>query len=200
MFDQKMAAKAVDNLTALRKKKPLIHNITNYVVMNYTANALLACGASPVMAHAREEVAEMVSFAGALVLNIGTLTPAWVDSIHHGLITRLILEQGGLPESFSPFIPSGAESYHSGFHSNLATYIWLTDLEIHTAMQFFGQVLNALMGFPIYLSEWSPNVCTTQKYVAILGDFSFYFIADAMNVQIQRLTELYAETNQTGFI
>ncbi|MCJ7683597.1 MAG: hydroxyethylthiazole kinase, partial [Desulfobacteraceae bacterium] len=54
---------------------------TNYVVMNYTANALLACGASPVMAHAPEEVEEMVSFAGALVLNIGTLTNAWVDSM-----------------------------------------------------------------------------------------------------------------------
>jgi hydroxyethylthiazole kinase len=81
MFDQNLAQKAGENLKNLRKKKPLIHNITNYVVMNYTANALLACGASPVMAHASEEVEEMVSFAGALVLNIGTLTPYWVDSM-----------------------------------------------------------------------------------------------------------------------
>lgn len=81
MFDQYLAQKAGENLRNLREKKPLIHNITNYVVMNYTANALLACGASPVMAHASEEVEEMVSFAGALVLNIGTLTPYWVDSM-----------------------------------------------------------------------------------------------------------------------
>lgn len=81
MFDQRLAQKAAKNLKDLREKKPLIHNITNYVVMNYTANALLACGASPVMAHAPEEVEEMVSFAGALVLNIGTLTPYWVDSM-----------------------------------------------------------------------------------------------------------------------
>jgi len=81
MFDQDLAHKAGENLKNLRKKKPLIHNITNYVVMNYTANALLACGASPVMAHAAEEVEEMVSFAGALVLNIGTLTPYWIDSM-----------------------------------------------------------------------------------------------------------------------
>ncbi|NIO48603.1 MAG: hydroxyethylthiazole kinase [Candidatus Aminicenantes bacterium] len=81
MFDQDLAKKAGENLKNLREKKPLIHNITNYVVMNYTANALLACGASPVMAHASEEVEEMVSFAGALVLNIGTLTPYWVDSM-----------------------------------------------------------------------------------------------------------------------
>jgi hydroxyethylthiazole kinase len=81
VFDQKLAQKAAHNLKLLREKKPLIHNITNFVVMNTTANALLACGASPVMAHAQEEVEEMVSFAGTLVLNIGTLTPYWIESM-----------------------------------------------------------------------------------------------------------------------
>jgi hydroxyethylthiazole kinase len=76
-----LAEKAAGNLAAVREKKPLIHNITNFVVMNYTANALLAMGASPVMAHARNEVEEMVSFASALVLNIGTLTEDWVESM-----------------------------------------------------------------------------------------------------------------------
>jgi hydroxyethylthiazole kinase len=81
MFDQGMAKKAAENLRQVRKRKPLVHNITNYVVMNYTANALLACGASPVMAHAAEEVEEMVSLAGALVLNIGTLSPPWIEAM-----------------------------------------------------------------------------------------------------------------------
>jgi hydroxyethylthiazole kinase len=81
MFDRRMAQKAAENLEKLKSTKPLVHNITNFVVMNYTANALLACGASPVMAHAQEEVEEMASFAGALVLNIGTLTPYWIDSM-----------------------------------------------------------------------------------------------------------------------
>ena len=81
MPDYVLIKKAGQNLKLLREKKSLIHNITNYVVMNYTANALLACGASPVMAHASEEVEEMASLAGALVLNIGTLTPYWVDSM-----------------------------------------------------------------------------------------------------------------------
>ena len=76
-----LSEKAAQNLAAIRKKKPLIHNITNYVVMNYTANALLAMGASPVMAHASNEVEEMVSIAGALVLNIGTLTDDWIASM-----------------------------------------------------------------------------------------------------------------------
>ncbi len=75
------AQRAAHNLAALRARKPLIHNITNFVVMNYTANALLAMGASPVMAHAPNEVAEMVGLAGALVLNIGTLTEEWIDSM-----------------------------------------------------------------------------------------------------------------------
>lgn len=68
-------------LNALRERRPLVHNITNFVVMNSTANALLAAGASPVMAHAAEEVAEMAALADALVLNIGTLEPAWVESM-----------------------------------------------------------------------------------------------------------------------
>ena len=76
-----LALNAAKNLDAVRNKKPLVHNITNYVVMNYTANALLAMGASPVMAHAPNEVEQMVSFAGALVLNIGTLTDEWIDSM-----------------------------------------------------------------------------------------------------------------------
>jgi len=76
-----IAEKAGRNLNDLRKQKPLVHNITNFVVMNVTANSLLATGASPVMAHAPNEVEEMVSFAGALVLNIGTLTDAWVDAM-----------------------------------------------------------------------------------------------------------------------
>ncbi|NLX19746.1 MAG: hydroxyethylthiazole kinase [Desulfobulbus sp.] len=67
-----------ENLRKIRENKPLVHNITNFVVMNITANVLLACGASPVMAHASNEVEEMVGLADSLVLNIGTLTDDWV--------------------------------------------------------------------------------------------------------------------------
>ncbi|MBI5015462.1 MAG: hydroxyethylthiazole kinase [Deltaproteobacteria bacterium] len=81
MTDRALAERVAEHLKGLRARKPLVHNITNFVVMNYTANALLACGASPVMAHAPEEVEEMVGLAGALVLNIGTLSPSWVDAM-----------------------------------------------------------------------------------------------------------------------
>lgn len=71
----------VSSLSQIRHTAPLVHNITNYVVMNQTANALLAIGASPVMAHAVEEVDEMVGLARALVLNIGTLSSPWIEAM-----------------------------------------------------------------------------------------------------------------------
>jgi hydroxyethylthiazole kinase len=68
-------------LRTMREQKPLVHQITNYVVMNETANATLAIGALPVMAHAVEEVEEMVRIASSLVINIGTLSPRWVEAM-----------------------------------------------------------------------------------------------------------------------
>lgn len=86
-FNQKVMSmsdligRASENLRLIREKKPLVHNITNLVVMNFTANALLATGASPVMSHALNEVDEMVTLADSLVLNIGTLSDDWVASM-----------------------------------------------------------------------------------------------------------------------
>lgn len=68
-------------ISGVRNTSPLVHSITNYVVMNNTANALLAVGASPIMAHAHEEMKDMVSISGALVINIGTLDEYWVESM-----------------------------------------------------------------------------------------------------------------------
>jgi hydroxyethylthiazole kinase len=78
----KVSASSIwSSVKEIRKNSPVIHNITNYVVMNNSANALLAIGASPVMAHAEEEVEEMVNIAGALVINIGTLSPHWIRAM-----------------------------------------------------------------------------------------------------------------------
>lgn len=90
---------AGDLLAKLRDEKPLVHNITNWVVTNVTANVLLQIGALPVMAHAREEVEEMVGIAGALVLNIGTLTPPLVDAM---LLAGKRANQIGVPVVFDP--------------------------------------------------------------------------------------------------
>ena len=68
-------------LKAMREKKPLVHHITNWVTINDCAQITRHWGALPVMAHAKEEVAEMVGLASALVLNIGTLTMELVDAM-----------------------------------------------------------------------------------------------------------------------
>lgn len=59
---------------------------------------------------------------------------------------------------------------------------------------------DTILDMPVHMSEYAPNTFTTGEYVGILGDFSYYWIADALNLSIQRLDELYAETNQVGFI
>jgi hydroxyethylthiazole kinase len=96
-------------LRELRERKPLVHQITNYVVMNETANATLALGALPVMAHAREEVEEMVALAGALVLNIGTLSPHWVDAM---LAAGKAANADGVPVVLDP-VGAGATRYRT---------------------------------------------------------------------------------------
>jgi hydroxyethylthiazole kinase len=96
-------------LRALREHKPLIHQITNYVVMNETANATLSLGALPVMAHAREEVEEMTRLAGALVINIGTLSPHWVEAM---LTAGKTANAVGVPVVLDP-VGAGATTYRT---------------------------------------------------------------------------------------
>jgi hydroxyethylthiazole kinase len=87
------------DLAAIRERKPLVHQITNYVVMNETANATLSLGALPVMAHAVEEVEEMASVAGALVLNIGTLSKHWIEAM---LLAAKAASAAGVPVVLDP--------------------------------------------------------------------------------------------------
>lgn len=71
-------------------------------------------------------------------------------------------------------------------------YLWQPGLQ--------GGQPDRILSIPFFMSEFAPNTFTAGLFVGIIGDFSRYWIADALNLQIQRLVELYAETNQTGFI
>jgi len=93
----------------LRETSPLVHNITNYVVMNSSANALLAAGASPVMAHSEDEVEDMVAIAGALVINIGTLSKKWVQAMKMAIRQANKLNK---PVVFDP-VGAGATPYRN---------------------------------------------------------------------------------------
>lgn len=103
-------------LQEIRARKPLVHNITNYVVMNNTANALLALGASPAMVHAGEEVEEFVAISAALVVNIGTLSPAWVDAMHKAVRAAVAR---GTPWVLDP-VGAGATTYRTRTSAALA--------------------------------------------------------------------------------
>lgn len=97
------------DIEAVRAGVPLVHSITNLVVMNFNANVLLAAGAAPVMAHAHEEVDAMAGIAQALVLNIGTLEPYWVESM---CSAARVAQRRGIPIVLDP-VGAGATPYRN---------------------------------------------------------------------------------------
>lgn len=109
------AASLWADLQAVRERAPLVHSITNFVVMNFNANALLAVGASPVMAHAQEEVADMAGIAQALVLNIGTLEPDWIGAMKTALQAA---RARGIPVVLDP-VGAGATPYRNAALADL---------------------------------------------------------------------------------
>ena len=98
-----------DDVLAVRERAPLVHSVTNFVVMNFNANVLLALGASPVMAHAEEEVEDMAGIAQALVLNIGTLEPDWIGAMK---LAMRKARSRGIPVVLDP-VGAGATAYRN---------------------------------------------------------------------------------------
>ncbi|SMF90237.1 hydroxyethylthiazole kinase [Paenibacillus uliginis N3/975] len=105
MLDQELSAL----LEKVRTNKPLVHNMTNVVVTNFTANGLYALGASPVMAYSPDEVADMAKIAGALVLNIGTLSRELVDAM---IIAGQSANAHGVPVLLDP-VGAGATTFRT---------------------------------------------------------------------------------------
>ncbi len=104
-----LAAQAAEILTRVRATRPLIHHITNFVVMNETANITLCAGALPVMAHAPEEVEEMASAANGLVLNLGTL---WLEQVDAMLLAGRSANARGIPVVLDP-VGAGATRFRT---------------------------------------------------------------------------------------
>ncbi len=110
-------ATVFEHLKQVRAACPLVHNITNFVVMNTTANALLALGASPIMAHAPQELDELVGIVGALVLNIGTLSEEWVESM---VQAGQAANERGIPVILDP-VGAGASRLRTGAARRIVT-------------------------------------------------------------------------------
>ncbi len=106
---QELSAECARLLSALRVERPLVQAITNYVSMDIAANVLLAIGASPAMVHAAEEVEEFVGFAGALVVNIGTLSPSFVPGME---LAAAAADRAGKPWVLDP-VGVGATTYRN---------------------------------------------------------------------------------------
>lgn len=107
-----------NHLNRLRDIQPLVHNITNQVVMNSTANALLAIGASPIMAHAAEEVTDMVAIVNSLVINTGTIAN---DCFNSMLLAVEAASQQGKRWILDP-VGAGATPYRLACNRQLLTY------------------------------------------------------------------------------
>lgn len=103
MIDKELLISDVERVRSL---SPIVQNITNYVTMNNSANALLAIGASPIMAHAVEEMEQMAAITGALVINIGTLDSKWIESM---LIAGKAVSRLGKPIVLDP-VGAGAST------------------------------------------------------------------------------------------
>jgi len=119
VFSQELADFAANALDKIRSSKPLVQHLTNYVVMNETANVTLQVGARPVMAHENAEITEL---ANALVINMGTLDAAWVDAFHR--IGKVSSEKG-IPIVFDP-VGAGATKYRTSVAQSLLENLKIT--------------------------------------------------------------------------
>lgn len=106
------------HILLVREKSPLVHNITNFVVMNNTANALLAVGASPIMAHAHSEIDEMTSICQSLVINMGTLDEYWVASMFKAASKAKELQKTFVLDP----VGAGATAYRNEVLAQLLTF------------------------------------------------------------------------------
>src|SRR3954454_22061437 len=123
--------KAEEALRGIAEEKPLVHHLTNYVTVNLVANTTLSVGALPVMAHAHEEVVEMVSLASALVVNIGTLDATFVEAV---MLAGKRANERGIPVVLDP-VGAGATSFRTKTAERL-----LSDLEIAAVCGNAGEI------------------------------------------------------------
>ena len=118
-----------DLLARVREKRPLVHHITNYVTVNDCANITLCAGGAPVMADAPEEAAEMTAIAGALVLNIGTLNAAQVESM---ILAGKMANKRGIPVILDP-VGAGATRFRTTVTQRLLDECAITVLKGNAA-------------------------------------------------------------------
>ncbi len=149
------------DLTAIRQNAPLVHNITNYVAMNFNANVLLAIGASPVMAHAVEEMEAMTAIAGALVINIGTLDREWVEGMR---AAGSSMRKLGRPIILDP-VGAGATPYRTAICHELIELCRPTIIR-GNGSEIMALVDSEVISKGVDSSESSSSALDAAKYLA----------------------------------
>lgn len=107
------AERAGGLLARVREKKPLVHCVTNQVVMNFTANTLYALGASPLMSHAPEEAVELARLRGNLLVNIGTLTAPWLEDVRRIVAAETVMGHRGQRRAVLDPVGAGATRFRT---------------------------------------------------------------------------------------
>lgn len=150
-------------LAAVREKCPLVHSITNYVTVNDCANALLAYGASPIMADDIGEAADIVSISSALVLNIGTLNRRTVDSM---LAAGKRANELGVPVVLDP-VGAGASKLRNDVTGELLSQVKLTIIRGNISeLSFVAGLSAATKGVDAAASDSGNDAVSVAKTVA----------------------------------
>ena len=176
-------------LDALREQPPLVQCITNYVAMNVAANVLLAAGASPAMVHAEEEAGEFAGIAGALTVNIGTLSPGWIGGM---LAAARAAAKAGKPWVLDP-VAHFATAYRRGVVAELLalgpTIVRGNASEIIALAggQSAGQGVDS--GDPVEQAEASATALAQRHrmVVAVTGETDFVTDGAARGAHFRRL-------------
>ncbi|MFM8321791.1 MAG: DUF6541 family protein [Chloroflexota bacterium] len=139
----------------------------------------------------------LFSLALRLVMVRDLAGPAWIDSAHHALITRLIQQAGRLPESYAPFSSAPAAAYHPGYHAGLAAFQWLSGLALPDAMLLYGQALNALSVFFIYqlaliFTNSRPAGLLAALLAGVFSPMPAYYVSWGRYTQLAGLVTLAA--------
>ena len=176
------------HIQSVKLQSPLVHNITNYVVMNNTANALLAVGASPVMAHAKSEVRDMVAIAHSVVINIGTLDEYWSEAM---LIAAETANSLGKPWVLDP-VGAGATSFR--------------DEVLHKLLQFKPTVVRGNASEIIALANNNASKATTKGVDSTAASNEAVSAANSISAQYDSIvcvsgaTDIITDGEQMIFI
>ncbi len=212
------ADKVYRDIQAIRDNKPLVLNITNYVVTNSTANALLALGASPIMSHAEEEMAELVAISGALVINLGTVAqeylaamePTWaaadavgvpviLDPVGAGASTVRTATPLALLARHKPFIIRGNASEIMTLAGEAGGGKGVDSTSGADAAIQAGRALRRKHGGAVVVSGESDIVCTEGFRVRVLGGSELMPRVTGLGCTASALCGAFAAVNKNPF-